>query len=171
MYVSYYRMTNRQGTSVWWGKDGSTTTPTTDAFSDFGQGSFYYSQAADDITLTVSGQVKSDATEIVIQPGFNLVCNPYPAPLYISDESLDWSGATANRSMSQADRIDTWDAATQMYVSYYRMTNRQGTSVWWGKDGSTTTPTTDAIPAGQAFFYYNQSDKPFTLTLTSPVAE
>ena len=169
MYVSYYRMTNRQGTSVWWGKDGAGE-ETPDTFEDYGLGAFYYSQAAEDITLTVSGQVKSDSTEIEIHPGFNLICNPYPAPLYISSEAIDWSGATANRNMEAADRIDTWDAATQMYVSYYRMTNRQGTSVWWGKDGAGEA-TADPIPAGQAFFYFNQSSTPFTLTLASPVAE
>ena len=170
-YVSYYRMTNRQGTSKWWGKDGDTTTPTEDAFEDYGLGAFYYSQSETDITLTVSGQVKSDTTEIEIGPGFNLICNPYPAPLSLTDDLIDWSSATANRDMTIADRIDTWDATEQKYVSYYRMTNRQGTSVWWGKDGDTTTPTEDSIPAGQAFFYYRQSSTPFTLTLPSPVAE
>ncbi len=169
MYVSYYRMTNRQGTSKWWGKDGAGE-ETTDSFEDYGAGAFYYSQSDSDITLTVSGQVKSDATEIEIVPGFNLICNPYPAPLSLADGAIDWSSATADRNMEVADRIDTWDATTQMYVSYYRMTNRQGTSKWWGKDGAGEA-TTDSIPAGQAFFYYSQATTPFTLTLASPVAE
>ena len=169
MYVSYYRMTNRQGTSVWWGKDGTLTTPTTDAFSDFGQGAFYYSQNSEEITLTTSGQVKSDATTIEIAPGFNLICNPYPAAIPLTEDAIDWSAATANRNMEIADRIDTWDADNQIYVSYYRMTNRKGDSVWWGKDGAGTA-TTDSIPAGTSFFYYNQASAPFSITLESPAA-
>ena len=169
-YVSYYRMTNRQGTSVWWGKDGDVTVPTVDAFSDYGQGAFYFNQKDEDITLTVFGQVKSSATTIEIRPGFNLICNPYPAPISLEGNTIDWTGATADRAMDMADRIDTWDAVNQTYVSYYRMTNRQGTSIWWGKDGTVTTPTTDSIPAGDAFFYYHQGQTSFTLTLASPVA-
>lgn len=169
-YVSYFRMTNRQGTSVWWGRYDSTNVETEDAFPAVGAGAFYYNQAANDLVLTVSGQVKSTSTTWTIRPGFNLLCNPYPIDLAISGNTVDWSSAVANRNADIADRIDTWDATAQTYVSYFRMTNRQGTSVWWGRYDSTNVATEDSIPANQAFFYYSQASEPWTATIASPVA-
>ena len=166
-YVSYYRMTNRRQTDFWWGKEGAAT-ETTDSFENIGDGAFYYNQKTEGtLTLTLSGQVKSSNTEITISPGFNLICNPYPSDLAFTE--LDWSDAVANMDSTSADRIDTWDAASQQYVSYYYLTNRRQTEFWWGKEGSTT-PTEDPIPAGQAFFYYSQKQSDWTLTLVSPVS-
>ena len=88
----------------------------------------------------------------------------------IADMFSDAENATANRDMTVADRIDTWDADNQIYVSYYRMTNRKGDSVWWGRGDSATTPTMDSIPAGTSFFYYNQASTPLSITLESPAA-
>ena len=168
-YVSYYRMTNRRQTDFWWGKEGSEGTETQESFQWSGDGAFYYNQKAEGtLTLTLSGQVKSTDTEIKIAPGFNLICNPYPSDLAFTE--LDWSDAIANMVSDNADRIDTWDAVEQKYVSYYYMTNRRQTDFWWGKEGSEGTETTDPIPAGQAFFYYSQKDSDWTLTLPTPIS-
>lgn len=170
MYVSYFRMTNRQGTSKWWGRFDSTGTPTDDSFAQFGDGAFYLNQADSDLELTISGQVKSTSTDITFAPGYSILCNPYPMDIAMNDGVIDWSNAVASRTTDTADRIDLWDASTQMYVSYFRMTNRQGTSKWWGRYDSTGTATADVISSNQSFFYFSQANESWTATIPSPVA-
>ena len=169
-YVSYYRMTNRNGDKTWWGRDDSPNTATEDTFPNYGEGAFYYNQADDELDLTISGQVKSTATTITFASGYSILANPYPTDIPINGDVIDWSNATATRSMDTADRIDLWDANAQGYVSYYRMTNRNGDKTWWGRDDSPNTATEDSIPANQSFFYYSQASEAWTATIQSPVA-
>jgi hypothetical protein len=113
--------------------------------------------------------------KLTLQPGYNMIANNF---FTVGDEELfaipemfqDDENATANMDSGKADRIDTWDAAQQKYVSYYRMTNRRQTDFWWGKEGSATTPTTESFQTvGDGAFYYNQKNEPITLTLSGQV--
>jgi len=134
---------------------------------DSGAGYWYQNRGASAFELTVAGEVATNAVTVTLVPGYTLVCNPFPADLPLNSESIDWvgAGATAGRTAAQGDRIQVWDIDGQTYTTYFLSSF---VNAWAGSNPRQAT--TDAIPAGKAFWYQNRSNSEITITLKSPIA-
>ena len=161
-YVTYFLFT-RNGSTPAWMKVGDRT-PTVEEIP-VGAGAFYHNYSADsDVTLTISGEVKSEPETLTITPGYTLVKNPFPTELEFSVFAVE--GATAGASYTQADTIEVW--AGDRYVTYFLFT-RNGSAPAWMKVGDRT-PTQDKLKPYEGFFYHAIGNNSFTVTIKSPLA-
>ncbi len=159
-YVSYYL---RNATPHHWRKVGERAA-TTDEIPE-GAAAFYHNYSNDDdVTLTVSGEVKAESeTLTIVGSGYTLVKNPFPVELDFDNFVVE--GATAGTSVTSADTIEVWDGSG--YVSYYL---RSGTPNHWRKVGERN-KTTDTIAPYTGFFYHALGENDFTVTVQSPLAD
>ena len=133
-------------------------------------GYWYLNRSNNEFELIVSGEVSKSEVSVTLDPGYTLVCNPYPAPLPLNNEDIDWatSGATAGRNGSQGDQIQVWNAEEQSYDTYFFSSMVTGGA--WALLSTPRIATTDSVPSGQGFWYLNRSDSAFSITLKSPLA-
>ena len=112
-------------------------------------------------TVTLLGEVPTNAPAVTLVSGFNMVANPYPKAAGINDiistsglVGFDWD------NFEPGDTLMIWDAAQQMYPTtlYYTgdvqtetMTNMGVTAGEWF-DMDTFTAAATEIPVGGAFW-------------------
>ncbi|MCI6589485.1 MAG: hypothetical protein MSB12_00005 [Lentisphaeraceae bacterium] len=141
-----------------WVKDGETEV-TQDIIKP--GDSVFINKAKDAGSFTVMGEVLTDPTWTCnLTVGLNLVANPYPTAIRITD--LRGELSQSNR-LTMADAIMLLDPVSKAYTTYVFKT-----STGWTKQGETTT-TTDEIPAYQGFFY-QKAQEDGSLTFTNPLA-
>ncbi len=146
---------------------GSPMVATTESL-DPAAGYWYYNKGADDITLTVSGEVSTKEVTVTLVPGYTLVCNPFPAPLPLNGDDIDWVtvGAHGGMNSGAADQIKPWNSASQKYSTTFYFSNK--INKW--SSGSPMVATTESIEPGEGFWYYNKGPETITITLKSPLA-
>ena len=165
-YTTYFYSSRVSGNG--WALGSKPTAAATDEFED-GAGYWYYNYGDNAITLNVAGEVATNEVTVTLVPGFTLVCNPFPADLALNGD-IDWetAGANAGRGQTQADKIQTFNPTTQGYTTYFYSSRVSGNG--WALGSKPTAATTDPIPAGGGFWYFNYGNESITITLKSPLA-
>lgn len=115
-------------------------------------------EAALDVTL--SGEVlggPSDTQSVAIVTGYQMASYPYATATAVQDILSEAKGATAAVSYLSADRIITWDVATQTYQAYALYTD--GT---WYKcndldEWNLSIAATEEIGVGGGFWYVSKT--------------
>ena len=124
---------------------------------------FWIVSSAPAAKVTISGEVPTNALEIAIKPGFNMIANPYPQAIAINDlftvtglTGLDWTFSTTT-----GDTMIVWDPETQTYnleLNYTGDSDPDGLMATFGAEPGTWfdmsafgTATTEIQP-GQAFW-------------------
>lgn len=149
--------TNYIYTTRGWVKKGEAV-ETTDVIPS-GASVFIYVRST--TTLTQTGRVATEKLkEVTVQPGLNLVANPYPAKVKIA--SINGMGLTASNIAGAADKIWILNPETKAY-SKYLFTKSKG----WIKEGEKET-TEDEIAPFEGFFYQKYSSEPGSLEFTRP---
>lgn len=169
-YNTYFYSSRVSGGAAW-ASTADSRTATTDEFAP-GDGFWYKNQSANTYQLTVSGQVSTNSVTVTLNPsGYTLVCNPFPVDLPLNNGSIDWTsvGATSGTTANRGDVIQTWNA-DGTYNTFFFSSRVSGGAAWAASSDSRTA-TDYAIPAGQGFWYKNQSSETLTITLTSPLAD
>ena len=154
-----------------WADASTPRVAATDTF-EFGDGYWYLNRGSEPFDITVSGEVSTKEVEVTLAAnGYTLVCNPFPVDLPLNSENIDWSaaGSTAGNSGASGDVIQTWDTETQGYNTWFFSSRITGGA--WADASTPRVPTTEAIPAGQGFWYLNRGSQDITITLKSPIAE
>jgi len=112
-------------------------------------------------TVTLKGEVPTNAPAVTLVSGFNMLANPYPKAAGINDiistsglAGFDWDAG------EPGDTLMIWDAAQQMYPTtlYYTGDTQTATmvdmgvpaGVWFDMD--TFAAATTEIPVGGAFW-------------------
>jgi len=109
-----------------------------------GEGFFFFNPGAVDVSTTLVGEVKTGATTVTLNPGFNMVSTVVP-------QELSLTAANGFPQVLEAQYL-TFNAATQGYNA--GLINDG--SAWL--DAATGDPA-DAKPVvGQAFFFFNPGD-------------
>ena len=82
----------------------------------------------------------------------------------------------ANSALASADQIWRWSTVNATWTKYYYMSANRGKVKRWVKDGDTEKAedgyireTTDAIPAGETFFFKRMGDTAVVLSLAGAV--
>ena len=168
---STYFFSSRVSTGKAWAtvakpRDAATTT------FDFGDGYWYLNRGSEAYSLTVSGEVSTKEVVVTLEPGYTLICNPFPADLPLNSENIDWAtaGSTPANAATAADQIQLWNAETQGYTTYF-FSGRTTPANQWASVGAPRVATTDVIPAGQGAWYLNRGASAITITLKSPLAD
>ena len=116
-------------------------------------------------------------TKLEIKPGLNMIAIPFvdivrDADGFVQNKDInnifdnDESVVNANRISDNADQMWFWDNVSQGYKNYYFMTDRRETFKRW-ENGSGETDVREDIGAG--FFFQNQGDASYTVTLSGEV--
>ncbi len=130
-----------------------------------GQGFWYYSKAAGDNTLTVSGRVETSATGQTVNagPGYTLVGPAVPKSFALSDISFKVGDIDGAPNLSQ---VQYWNG-TKLQTLVYNVAKGG-----WCKG---LTPLTDEtmktfVPA-EGFWFYNKTSDSVTITFPLSVTE
>ena len=107
--------------------------------------------------------------------GYALLANPFTVvgsdgeTFPINDMFSDDAGqSTAGNTSGLGDTIEVWDPTIQGYSSLYFFSSRAGNK--WAAGASPRVATTDAINAGDGYWYRNRGANTFTLTVSGEVA-
>ena len=157
-YVTYYLRADASNGNHW--RKSGERKATTDSIPE-GEGAFYHSIGTDPVTLTVSGEVRTEDLPVTILPGYNLLGNPFPTELDFSTFVVE--GAVAGTSDTNADTILTWNGST--YVTYYLRADATNGN-HWRKSGERKA-TTDTIAPYTGFFYHSLAQSG-SLSVTIP---
>ena len=171
------------GYDTYWFYDGGDDDPTYDkkwysaaddstpTLEDVGvsEGAWYIARNA--ATLTIAGQVGTNAVMITISNGYNLMANPFPAPLALNDPSIDWSamGVVGTMYQETSDNLQTWSGTG--YNTYWFYDGGDDDPTYdkkWYSAADDSTPTQDPIPAGAGAWFIHQGSGA-TLVLPSPL--
>lgn len=114
----------------------------------FGKGVFIKSIGSK--SLILSGVVRASRTRIDIVGGkkINLLANPVPFPVKLSDSGMDINPGTSGAT---ADNLRLWNGTT--WISYWRNTSGRWTV------GSSTDASNVTIPAGAGFLIKRNSNR------------
>jgi hypothetical protein len=114
----------------------------------FGKGVFIKSIGSK--SLILSGVVRASRTRIDIVGGkkINLIANPVPFPVKLSDSGMDINPGT---SAATADNLRLWNGTT--WINYWRNTSGRWTV------GSSTDASNVTIPAGAGFLIKRNSNR------------
>jgi hypothetical protein len=147
-----------------WRKAGDTGGVTADAIS--AGGAFWFisqsAASASPVTLTLAGQVATDATLTKsIPPGLNMIANGYAVDLAFADPASGLSIGTDGATATTADNIQVLaDGAYTVYFFCNGNTGKGGAynpdHDGWRKAGDTGGVTTETIPAGASAWYINR---------------
>ena len=141
---------------------------------DAADGAWFISRGAK--TLTIAGEVSKSEVEVPLQVGYNLVANPFPAPITLNDPSIDWAakGVVGSTALETADNIKTWTGTGYTTYWFYDATGTDDADPDYDKKWydvvDDSTPSGASIPAGAGFWFIHRNS-PITLTLPSPIAE
>ena len=136
--------TTYQYKTIGWVKSGEDT-PTTDVVP-LGASVFLDKIEQENSTMVIAGKVATDTQrEVVLCQGFNLVSNPYPCAINISE--ISGTNLSASNRANRADKIMVLNPVTKSYTTY-QLREDSG----WTKEGESAT-TADTIAADAGFFY------------------
>ena len=130
------------------------------------------------ITLTVAGGVETlDVSTKVLEQQYNIIANPYPVDLPVTNIPYA-SGMVTAKTATGADQIQVRQPDTS-YKTYYMCNGYYGKGAGtyyanldqqWVDNAKQGSVTTDTIPAGQGFWYIKgNASADVTLTFNSPV--
>lgn len=156
-WIKYYYRKVGTAAAVGWCSAGATTV-TADTIP-CGETFFFRRGTAGGsaTTLTLAGQVKqfTASTSYSVEPGkYCFMGYPWPVAMSISGFTK-YQGSpagAASANLPTNDQIWLWDTETSDWVKYYYRKVGTQAAVGWCKAGSTTV-TSDAIPAGEGFFF------------------
>lgn len=118
---------------------------------------------AQNLALTIIGEVKTGQTSVTVSPGFNFVPNPYSVAMTLNSCAIrTGNNATgiAGGSIASADHILVWNGSG--YDTYYYQTSGIG-GVGWRKVGDLNTDAgSAAIPALSSVIIRRNTASPFT---------
>ena len=130
------------------------------------------------ITLTVAGGVETlDVSTKTLEQQYNIVANPYPVELPVTNIPYAVGMVTAKTQVG-ADQIQVRQPDTT-YKTYFMCNGMKGKGTGtydasldrqWVRADAVGSVTTDTIPAGQGFWYIKaDASADVTLTFNSPV--
>ena len=109
--------------------------------------------------------------------GYALLANPFTIVGSDGDRfkindmfTNDGDVANAGRTYTQADKVQTFDPAGQKYTTYFFSSRINGSQKGWALSSAPTKATTDPVPAGGGFWYFNYGSENITITLRSPLS-
>ncbi len=122
------------------------------------KGGWYKNIGDDPITLTMAGEVPTNAVYTVqLVNGLNFVANPYPQKIAINGDHFSVEGVVYGTASDAADTITTWDARrkgyTKIYYYYADPDNPDPTYDYTWDDADTEEITDFEIEPGQGFWY------------------
>jgi uncharacterized protein (TIGR02597 family) len=125
-----------------------------------------------DVTFALAGAVKLGQTAAPIVTGLNIVSNPYPSGTLTLGNSNLYTGAVggfAAGSVSSADQVQIYNAASAQYSTYYYQTSGLGGTGWRSTASNSTDAQNTAIPFGQSIIIQrNQSRPAFSWVIPQP---
>ena len=92
------------------------------------EGLFIRRRASTSTNIVLVGEVRTTNLVTVLEAGFNLVCNSFPADTTISNSMLigGSSGFVGSNVSSRADNVIVWDQASQTWkTAFYNTDNSQ----------------------------------------------
>ena len=120
------------------------------------QGVVIVRRAAGDISLILTGTVKTGPTVVPVESNLNLVANLYPAGtltlgssgLYTGNSQTGLAGGTA----TTADQVLLFDPATGAYSIYYFKTSGLGGTGWRSAASNRVDASNTILPTAGAMF-------------------
>ena len=136
-----------------------------------GRGAWYRNRKSTAITLTMAGEVPTNATySVSLKPGLNFVANPYPAPIALNSLCFVVADPVFGTTDGEADTIMTYDGATQAYnaaLFYYADPVYPDANYDYKWLDGNYAVTSETIQPGQGFWYRHRGSGT-TLTFKKP---
>ena len=136
------------------------------------EGAWYICRNA--TTLTVAGEVGTNSVEVSIRNGYNLMANPFPAPLTLNSDSIDWDamGVVGGLDQGTSDNIQLWSGTGYTTYWFYDATGTEDEDPAYDKKWydmvDDSTPSDASIPSGAGVWFIHRGATT-TLTLPSPL--
>ena len=149
----------------------SLDTDASDVEIDAGTACWYLRRGDGDVTLTVSGQVKTTpTTTTILANNYTMFSNPYPTAIKFSQLSV--ANPYGDETMYDADNILVW-LEDGYHNYYYGVWNDPENPDWDNRwyDSLDTDASDVVIPAGAACWYYRRTNTATTMSFKSPLAE
>ncbi len=103
---------------------------------------------AQDVAVTVIGEVKTGQTSVTVSPGFNFIPNPYSVAMTLASCNI-YTGnpatGLAGGNIATADQLLAWNGTS--YDTYYYQTSGIGGTGWRKVGDMTTDASATPIPA------------------------
>ena len=161
-----------------WYWESDDANPTEDTLAPGAAVWFLSKSAGTNVLMSVAGEVVSTNYVVTLKGAtFNMVANPFPVPLSLSDVTVsgtvDWinSGFTGAPVFTEADQVRVWDPVTGGYKQYFygNWANAYpGYDNQWYWESDDSTPTTDSIPVGGAAWFLLKGATDVTVTFPAP---
>lgn len=126
-YDRYYYKTPLAGTPGWF-KIGQPETAASNTPVTYVDGMFVERKALTALALTITGEVKTTATNFVVQKGFNLVASLYPAGSTLASSKLSLTLKSAGNAA--ASDVVWIPSSPGVFARYYYKTPLSGTPSW-----------------------------------------
>ena len=141
-----------------------------------GDAMWFRSRSDHDVEMTVSGEVElAPVSNITIRTGWNMIGSFFPDGWKVNDDATGYtqefwekSGAHADGNSSTADNIQVFDAASQVYTTYYLFYTTKTTSAMLARkyrwNTGSSAPTGSIMAPGQGAWYLHRGSG-FTLPI------
>jgi hypothetical protein len=127
----------------------------------------FFRKVTSPTTLVSTGGVRINNFSLPLQTGLSLNAPAYPVSFSPSDfGGTAANGWTGNNTAANADQLQTYDSATDSFVSYYLRLD--GTT--WRQSGTTTAVTTNKLFAYDSAYLVSRKTANQDYTLISPIS-
>ncbi|WP_395735566.1 TIGR02597 family protein [Prosthecobacter sp.] len=153
-FVSYYYQTSGRGLTNAWVQSGNANVDagTTVIYPD--DGILIVRNQSSNVSVTISGSVKTGQTSIPVNSGYTLLGNVYATGMTLGTSNLYTGNAStgvAGGSSTSADQVMFWNGTA--FVAYYYQTSGRGLLNTWVQAGNANVDASSTpIPAGAALF-------------------
>ncbi|MFC5051524.1 hypothetical protein ACFPK9_13010 [Rubritalea spongiae] len=172
VYTSFWYKNAGLGGTGWQSTDSNILNPESYALFPT-DGLLILRKQADDTSITLTGAVKQDETNVLIEgSGYNLLSTLIPIEqltpancgLYTEDST---TGLAASSSLANADEIVIYNPTTKSFTSFWYKDAGLGGTGWQSTDSSIIDVANYQFPSNSALLVYRKQPDAFTWNMPS----
>jgi len=157
----YYQNASSRAGGVGWRQSGDKFTNMENVIIYPDEGLLVRRRSATNLTLTMTGSVKSNASKRKILKGFNFVSTSYPVDVTLEKLGLE-NDLVSGSDFSSSDLLYTIDDTASFRSFYYQTAGARSGGNGWREVGDKFNDQKDVvIPAGTALIIRSRSDQSF----------